>query len=337
MDLRVLLTRAAPMRRSTLTLAAALAAASACGGPPAPESAAPADASDSGRASASAPASIDRDTCAAAADARVIVDHVPIAVRDLEAATAHYRDRLGYSIKPGRPHPNSVLNSHQKFRDATQLELITATEPRDEMAADYISFLRGGDGAAYLSLSADPMGPLVPVSAALRDVEPEPRATIEESYQSISFPNGHPLEYIFFSLNRPSPTDRPEHKAHANAAAGLHAVWLANADPSREIRMLERLGARVCPSAVTLPIGAVQQEIRLARGSLYLVPRVETPPRRAIAGVTVEVTDLDSARAALRLPAGAVTEGRDARGVWLRVAPQHAHGLWMEFLRPASR
>jgi Glyoxalase-like domain len=323
---------------SCLAILSAAAALAACTGPRAPESAAPADASnrDPAAVATSASAASD-DTCAASDSARVIVDHVPIAVRDLEAATAHYRDRLGYSIKPGRPHPNSILNSHQKFRDGTQLELITATEPRDETAADYISFLQSGDGAAYLSLSAGPMGPLAPISAALREVEPEHRATLGEGYQSISFPNGHPLEYIFFSLNRPSPTDRPEHKAHANAAAGLHAVWLAHADPSPEIRMLERLGARACPSRLMLPIGAVRQEIRLARGSLYLVPRAETPPRRAIAGVTVEVTDLDSARASLRLPPGAVTEGRDARGRWLRVAPQHAHGLWMEFLRPAPR
>ncbi|HEX8906001.1 MAG TPA: VOC family protein, partial [Longimicrobiaceae bacterium] len=54
------------------------------------------------------------------------VDHVPVAVRDLEAAVRDFA-ALGFSFKPGRPHPNSILNQHVKFRDGTEVELITAT------------------------------------------------------------------------------------------------------------------------------------------------------------------------------------------------------------------
>jgi catechol 2,3-dioxygenase-like lactoylglutathione lyase family enzyme len=301
--------------------AAATLALTSCAGP-APER----DPRPAAEAVASAPA------CAAPASARVRLDHVPIAVRELEAATAHYRDRLGFAIKPGRPHPNSILNSHQKFRDGTQLELITATEPRDGLAREYIAFLEGGDGGAYLAFDA---GRADSLTAFLRALEPEVEGASGE-YGWVGFPDGHPLDYVFFSHGTPSPTDLPEHFAHPNIAAGLYAVWLVPADPSAEVRLLEHLGAVTCPSSLRLPIGNVQRELRLQRGSVYLVPTPGTPRRRAIAGVTVRVTSIDSARAALHLPPGAAREGSDARGAWLRVPPEHANGIWMELLEPPT-
>src|SRR5262245_4051661 len=54
------------------------------------------------------------------------LDHIPTAVRDLGAASARYR-ALGFALKPGRLHDNSILNNHAKFPDGTEIELITAT------------------------------------------------------------------------------------------------------------------------------------------------------------------------------------------------------------------
>ena len=44
------------------------------------------------------------------------LDHVPIAVGDLDAAAARYR-ALGFALKPGRPHANGIRNQHAKFAD----------------------------------------------------------------------------------------------------------------------------------------------------------------------------------------------------------------------------
>ena len=45
------------------------------------------------------------------------IDHVPIAVNDLEQAAAAYR-RLGFVLKPGRPHANGIRNLHASSRTA---------------------------------------------------------------------------------------------------------------------------------------------------------------------------------------------------------------------------
>ena len=284
-------------------------------------------------AAPSAAAAVETTSCAAAESAVVGLDHVPIAVANLDSATRTYRDLLGFSIKPGRPHANSLLNNHLKFRDGSALELITASEPRDDLARDYLDFLRGGEGGAYLSLDG---GPVQPVAEAIRAVEPEHRTGRTSYSESLTFPDEHALGYLFFITIHSRPPDLPEHLSHANGAARLAAVWLTRADAGREARMLERLGARACPSTLALPLGRVDREIRLARGGLYVVRAPGAPPGRPIAGVTVEVASLEAARRAIRLPPDALQRGRDARGEWLRVPPSRAHGVWVELLVPAS-
>ena len=277
-------------------------------------------------ASASVPAA-----CEAPDSAGPRLDHVPIAVRDLEAARRDYA-ALGFSFKPGRPHPNSIDNLHVKFADGSALELITATEPRDELARHYLSFLAEGEGGAFLSLDGGQVGP---ISSAIRPLEPDHRTTVGSYYESLSFPTGHELKYLFFILVRSRPPDLPEHLAHANTARRLAAVWLRRAGPAREVRLLERLGGRACPSALALPAGAAQTEVRTGGGSIYLVPAPGAAAHRAIAGLTVEVADLAAARRAVLLPDSALHRGRDERGQWLRVPPVHARGLWLELLQPA--
>jgi hypothetical protein len=270
--------------------------------------------------------------CGAATAARLRLDHVPIAVRDLDAAKRDFA-ALGFSFKPGRPHENSIDNQHVKFANGSALELITVREPRDDLARHYLAFLARGEGGAFLSLDA---GPVDSLSAAIRALEPAHRTSVGSYYQNLGFPGAHPLRYLFFIVIRSRPPDLPEHLVHANTAARLSAVWLRRPGLSRERRMLERLGARACPSALRLPAGDVGAELRLERGSLYLIDAPGAPADRPIAGLTVEVADLDAARRAVSLPDSVLRRGRDARGEWLRIPPGHARGVWLELLRPAG-
>jgi catechol 2,3-dioxygenase-like lactoylglutathione lyase family enzyme len=81
------------------------------------------------------------------------LDHVIVAVGDLEAAAARYR-ALGFSLKPGRPHDNGIRNEHVKFPDGVELELLTAPAARDELTAEYRRHLEGGDGPAFAGFFA---------------------------------------------------------------------------------------------------------------------------------------------------------------------------------------
>jgi catechol 2,3-dioxygenase-like lactoylglutathione lyase family enzyme len=233
------------------------------------------------------------------------LDHVPIAVRDLEAAAETYR-KLGFALKPGRPHDNGIRNQHVKFPDGTELELITAPEARDALTTKYRRHLEAGDGPAFLAL-------FVPDNARIpRDLDPS-------------------LGYLFFGGRNASPTDRPEHFAHANTAAALVSVWLADDDLRQERQLFTRLGARMAQRDVYVPDRTPADVARFREGDVVFLPRSRQLVKgRRIVGVTLRVKDLGSARATLQSQGIPVSAGGDASNS-VFVAPDRAHGLWLEF------
>jgi catechol 2,3-dioxygenase-like lactoylglutathione lyase family enzyme len=227
------------------------------------------------------------------------LDHIPIAVRDLDRAAADYRS-LGFALKPGRPHANGITNQHVKFPDGTELELITAAAARDALTTTYRRHLARGDGPAFLSLFA----PGVDVRLLGLDAEP--------------------LRYIFMAGRNQSPTDRPEHFAHANTAESFVGVWLAGDDLSPERRLLEKLGAHVVTEDRRVPQAVKAQVAHLSEGEVVLLPGArQLVPGRPIVGATVRVRDLAAARKVL---AG---RGHEI-GSSIFVPPALTHGLWLE-------
>ena len=77
------------------------------------------------------------------------LDHIAIAVADLDAAAEQYR-KLGFTLKPGRAHENGIRNQHVKFADGTEIELISAPEARDALTAEYLTHLAQGDSEQKL-------------------------------------------------------------------------------------------------------------------------------------------------------------------------------------------
>jgi catechol 2,3-dioxygenase-like lactoylglutathione lyase family enzyme len=237
------------------------------------------------------------------------IDHVPVAVADLEAAGARYR-ALGFTLKPGRPHANGIRNLHAKFADGTEIELITAPAAVDPLTRHYREHLTAGDGPAFLALFASP------------GVQVEERLAAA----GVRVP-----DYFFFGPRQASPTDLPEHFAHANSAYAVTRVWLADDDLSAERRLLEALGATFHRETAAFP-DPMQAEIAdFPQGSVALVAGAQQVVHgRRIAGITVAVRDLDAAAAV----AGAGSR-RTASSVF--VDPRVAAGYRLEFRRQSDR
>jgi len=226
------------------------------------------------------------------------LDHVPIAVRDLDAAGKTYR-RLGFALKPGRPHANGIRNLHAKFPDGTELELITAPGATDGLTRTYVEHLKAGDGPAFLAL-------FVPTGTPPADAP----------------------GYVFFGRRNASPTDRPEHFAHANTATALVAVWLAG-DLAAERRMLEAGGAAFVDRVVRVPDPTPATVATFREGEVLLLPPSRSMIRsRPIVGVTVRVKSIAAARRVLA-ENGVPARGA-ADGPIVFVPPEAAHGLWLE-------
>jgi hypothetical protein len=267
-----------------------------------------------------------------AAGAAVIgLDHIPTAVRDLDAATRRY-GALGFALKPGRPHGNGIINAHVKFPDGTELELITAPEARDGLTAKYRRHLADGDGPAFLAFYTESLDG---VAAALQELEIAHR----KLSAMVDISDTDPLDYIFFGGRNKSPTDRPEHFAHANTAESLTGVWLAGEDLSREMRMLQRLGADLMAAEREGPDG--RRHVRLARlpeGEVRLLPgSAQQISGRRIVGATVRVRDLAAARKLLeRDPAVAPALVARPGSSSILLPPSVTHGLWLELRQGAG-
>jgi hypothetical protein len=240
------------------------------------------------------------------------LSHVPIAVVDLDHAADDFA-RLGFALKPGRPHDDGIRNRHVKFHDGTEIELITAAETTDALTGYYRRFLARGEGGAFLSLDTRP------ADLAARQVAAAGLpARIAGGY--VDFPYDTALGYIFFAGLNQSPTDRPEHFAHRNGASGLVGVTIEGRDfePERRLFRALRLTEAACGAAgaacVTLADGA----------TLRLVPRADGP-RVRIAGLDVRINGdgdvtrvLDGAHVTfVRHPAGITGEGPVTHGVTL--------------------
>ena len=227
----------------------------------------------------------------------IALDHVVLAVNDLEATAARYQ-KFGFALKPGQPHANGIRNQHVKFTNGTELELLTAPKPADDLTTRYRQHLADGDGPAYLALFPRPTAP----------------------------PRSEAPSYIFFGQRNQSPTDRPEHFAHRNTADNLIAVWLAGSDFKQERALLVKHGA----SGQTGRLDALNETsemLSVTEGVVYFLPeRLRVHRARPIIGVTFHVRVLQTAERVLN---EAGVQFRTLPGSIL-LAPAVTGGLWIE-------
>lgn len=257
---------------------------------------------------------------------RIGLDHIPIAVRDLEAASATYR-ALGFSLKPGRPHANGIRNVHVKFPDGAGLELLTVPAAVDPLSATYTKMIRAGDGPAFLAFHARD-------TAALHTALSAGGYAFDDT-NGLTDLRTPALAYLFWVADNRSPTDRPEHFAHSNGAKALGAVWIATDDAEALARLLVQLGGRRTQRDVLAPAPIAATVVTLNEGDVFIVPaRHQILKGRPIIGASFRVSDLSTVRQAL-------TRGRIAPWTGpgstdrVVVEPSKAHGLWLEF-RPGE-
>lgn len=255
------------------------------------------------------------------------IDHIPVAVRDLDRASEHYRS-LGFTLKPGRLHSNGIRNNHIKFPDGSGIELISPpAKPVDELTADYAARIVEGDGPAYLSFHARNPEKLV---AALRSAS----IGFKKQDDFITLPDPR-LQFLFFDQDNRSPTDRPEHFAHANTAVAMTGVWLAVDDTTQQsvAKLLLALGSVVSSKTVFVPCATKADVWTVQNGLIVLLPKsYELHPGRPVVGVDFQVRDFAAATRYLpSRPISSCANSKESGPRRLFMPPTGANGLWLEF------
>lgn len=258
-------------------------------------------------------------TCAQSQGVIVGIDHVPLAVRDLEQASADFK-RLGFSLKPGRQHTTGIRNHHIKFPDGSGIELITVAAGSDELSAAYRKHLKTGDGPAYVSFH-------VRDTAKLASALAEAKINFDQAAGLTTFKDPK-LGFVFITSDNRSTTDRPEHFAHPNGALAMREVWIACED-SRPLRsLLIALGAASRSVTVRAPEPTGGEVFELQNGRVVIIPgRNQILPGRPVIGVVMSVrppANSPRKRTYQRYEFDSSTSGK-------LVTPNSAHGLWLEF------
>jgi catechol 2,3-dioxygenase-like lactoylglutathione lyase family enzyme len=254
------------------------------------------------------------------------LDHIPVAVSDLDRATEHY-EALGFTLKPGRIHSDGIRNDHVKFKDGSGIELISPPgKAVDTLTSDYLGRIAEGDGPAFLSFHArDTDKLLVALRAASIDF-------LEGDLITLADPG---LKFLFFDQDNRSPTDRPEHFAHPNTAVAMTGVWLALDESTRQslTKVMLAVGAVRSSKTVLVP-SAIQAEVwSVQNGRIVLLPTTyQLAPGRPIVGVEFVVRDLAAAAELLGSRATSLSDRSEKSGEKRGfVTPADAHGLWLEF------
>ncbi|MBO6523982.1 MAG: VOC family protein [Balneolaceae bacterium] len=149
------------------------------------------------------------------------IDHVIVAVPDLEKATETY-SKLGFTIKPGRLHQNGLSNNHIKLKDGSSLELMTVIgEPGDKMAKAYQDFLDTKEGGIYIALKA----PFELVMEKADELGLHYQVSFGDPFSYLTFENEE-LGNVFFINYSRSFSDPDSILTHSNNVVGIESVWI---------------------------------------------------------------------------------------------------------------
>jgi methylmalonyl-CoA epimerase len=156
---------------------------------------------------------------------KAILDHVGIAVADLAAALAFYRDALGLEIEPPEEVTSQRVRAHFVPVGDTKLELLEATSP-DSPIAKYVG--KRGPGLHHITLRVDDIHAAIAQLKArgARLVDEQPRAGAEGAL--IAFIHPAATHGVLVELKQSSAIAHPSSAGQQSAAPPPPLV----ADPS---------------------------------------------------------------------------------------------------------
>ncbi len=220
--------------------------------------------------------------CASVKAEQLRVDHVVIAVHNLEHAVTSYR-KMGFTIKPGRFHKNGLFNSHIKFADKTGLELMAVTmEPTDSISNAYSEFLQAGEGGAYIAFSGIKIQAM---QTKLHKHNIKHETIRSRLWDYVVFPEESGIDHIFFIENHKSHIEEEWVYRHDNAVTAIKNIWIEGGPNLDKLLLL--FGAYPCTN-ISTPDGLQGTVYRIENQEIIVVPPKKQNVRSRFLGVGLE-------------------------------------------------
>jgi catechol 2,3-dioxygenase-like lactoylglutathione lyase family enzyme len=299
------------------------------------------------------------------------VDHVGIAVRDLEKTINDYEQVLGFKYFKAPPFTDGTVRSFIFFENNSYLELFSVANVTDETKY-FAAFAEKHEGAIYLGLATSSAKD---AAGYLKAHSFEAVLSGEESPTKEGQPKQPPPPYYYvFISDKPSGEKQPfmlsnvlffiEYvssersarlaalrekgmMAHPNTALGIRSVWFAVRDLDSQLRNLRDAGFESGETREEKFLGASGREVKAGSGSMLLLRSsdkngvlnkfLSDHDDGNIIGLSIEVSNLDQARSWVEGHSGHKLEPYDGfYGRSIIVPPDLTHGTWMEMFQPKT-
>ena len=295
------------------------------------------------------------------------IDHLVIAVRDLETSRGQFRDVLGFTMSAVGKHPGGTENCVAGFRNKGYLELLGVYDPNKE--EDLTKFLERNEGAVALGLavsSAENTASFLRSKGFEVDGPMEGTITFDgvgeappAFWRWVGIKNAEPAvrNVIFFieyddtaraafrkkypDAVEPSPRESASTANHPNTALRIASVWVAVEDLEKATQSYTSIGLR---SVCELPfpqLNAIGREIEAGTGNIVLLQPeglrgvtaefLKQREAAGIVGVSLEITDLETTRNLLEKRTSLrLSPYAGNKQHSLLVPPEFASGIWIE-------
>jgi hypothetical protein len=274
--------------------------------------------------------------------------------------TAHtYQDLLGFGHPIEGKLGNGLRNANYYFGNATYIETIAADDrEKGRWIAEFADKHQGAKFAVLSVFSPEDTTKFlarrdiqagIPMPGAIQT--PDLDAMPKEQWKTFSLPTGAlPGDPFFFIAYRRDMRDeflekikRPEFRQgfrHRNTALGLLAVWIAVEDLDAATTSYESIGLSKARSFQDAELGANVEVFPAGIGEIWLLGKASEQGKVAdflneragpgIMGLTVEVGSVAQAERVIATPTPP-TKFEGAFGAAIRVGPDVAEGVWIEF------
>jgi catechol 2,3-dioxygenase-like lactoylglutathione lyase family enzyme len=279
------------------------------------------------------------------------LDHVGIAVRDLNAAKAIFHDGLGFGAMVSGKLANGIENLNYYFEDSTYLETLSGSDPakaHEGVIFAALSIANPEGTTAYFSKRGIKLGQ--PIAGSIKTE----RETA--SWQTLFFDGpalpGNP--FFFIAYSQPARDDNlgklqaavksGKVYKHPNGALGIKAAWLAVPDLDAAVKQFEAAGMPAGASFTESRLGGIGRMIDAGQGKILLIAPAASDSAVSnflqqrggpgLLGLSIEVSLLGvaqkfAARAAgKKMPAAA---GALGQSIWIE--PSVTHGAWLELFQ----
>jgi hypothetical protein len=163
------------------------------------------------------------------------IDHLVVAVADLEAAARSYRD-LGFTVVAGGRHPTATHNALIAFEDGTYLELIAFYEPSPEHRW-WAPLQRGGGLVDFCCRTTRLLADTLALrQAGVQVDDPRPQSRVRPDGYTVrwrlALPTGAHRGAVPFLIEDETPRDErvPRHRRHDNRVTGIRTLTVAVED-----------------------------------------------------------------------------------------------------------